>query len=317
MLQGKTRLSLWGALLTVTCILQCKPTARTQVQSIAHTRAPTVLWLAGDTHFGDSHSPLFSQHPESLNGAIGIVNLEGPVRAAATDVSEQHLRTSAHALQTLIAAGVQVVSIANNHRLDDGVEGYTETQRLIRSAGLRVAGVDPAPTVLHTPNGTVGILALDLSSQDPIDPNTITAQVARSKRECDWTVVAFHTSGAALYRPSERLRLAAESALTAGASIVVAHGTHTVAPVERRNNAVIAWGLGNLLFNCDCSLETEGIVLRVELRAGQPIGAAVIPIQAGIHGQSAQVAGPEGANFALFAAMGGAPLVVDGGLGSF
>ena len=145
----------------------------------------------------------------------------------------------------------------------------------------------------------------------------ISAQVARSRRECDWTVVTFHTAGPALYRPSDRLRMAVDIALSAGASIVVAHGTHTVAPVERRNNAVVAWGLGNLLFNCDCSLETEGIVLRVELRSGQPITAAVIPIQAGIHGQSAQVGGPEGASFALFAAMGGAPLAVDGGLGSF
>jgi poly-gamma-glutamate capsule biosynthesis protein CapA/YwtB (metallophosphatase superfamily) len=210
-----------------------------------------------------------------------------------------------------------VVTIANNHIHDDGADGVATTQTLCTAAGLAVVGPQLQPHFLPTDNGTVAFIAADLSQPQPAPLGEIAAAVSAAKHNSAWVVVSFHTAGPALYRPSAVLRSAADRVLAAGASIVVAHGSHTVAPVERRAEAVVAWGLGNLVFNCDCSIETEGMLLRVELTAGQPIRASVIPLQAGVAGASAVVYGPEGASFALFAAMGGATLQVDAGLGSF
>jgi poly-gamma-glutamate capsule biosynthesis protein CapA/YwtB (metallophosphatase superfamily) len=66
-----------------------------------------------------------------------------------------------------------------------------------------------------------------------------------------------------------------------------AHGTHAIGPVERRGQTVIAWGLGNLAFACDCTREAEGLILRVALTP-QRTSARVIPITAGLGGRSAR-----------------------------
>jgi poly-gamma-glutamate capsule biosynthesis protein CapA/YwtB (metallophosphatase superfamily) len=105
-------------------------------------------------------------------------------------------------------------------------------------------------------------------------------------------------------------------ALAAGARVVAAHGTHAVAPVERRGEAVIAWGLGNLLFSCECSRETEGVVLRVAL-AGERTDASVIPIEAGLDGAPAQIAGERGATLELLEAIGSPALRREGAAGAF
>ena len=54
--------------------------------------------------------------------------------------------------------------------------------------------------------------------------------------------------------------------------------------MERRGQTVIAWGLGNLAFACDCTRESEGIVLELELVSGE---ARVRPIHAGLLGAPA------------------------------
>jgi poly-gamma-glutamate capsule biosynthesis protein CapA/YwtB (metallophosphatase superfamily) len=118
-------------------------------------------------------------------------------------------------------------------------------------------------------------------------------------------VLSLHVSAPPLYTPPpEVLRAAVDDAVAAGVSVVVAHGTHTVAPIEQRGGTVIAWGLGNAVFSCRCSRETEGLLLRVTVTGEGEVRAGFVPLEAGMDGAAATVLGPEGASFELMRALG-------------
>ena len=253
---------------------------------------PIALWFGGDAHFGAAKSnPLqsLSGHlPGHIKEAVGIVNLEGPIRLPAETVSEKErlrLFNSPRSLLYLKSAGIAVASVANNHQEDAGEQGKRETEELFRRQGiLPVGGADPS-AVIERGGFRIVVAAYDLSEGVPENLGT---ELEQARSQGDLMAVAFHVTGPPLYLPTKELKLAVETALVAGADIVVSHGTHAVGPVERRGNRVIAWGLGNLVFECDCTEEREAILLYLTLNpkdTRNPIASAcVIPIEAGLQG---------------------------------
>jgi poly-gamma-glutamate capsule biosynthesis protein CapA/YwtB (metallophosphatase superfamily) len=119
------------------------------------------------------------------------------------------------------------------------------------------------------------------------------------------------------YLPRPELKSAVKIALEAGPKIVVAHGTHAIGPVERRGKIVVAWGLGNLVFACDCTNEREGLLLEVSLRGGEVESASIIPIEAGLKGDPARLSSDPNGVFDLLEGIGGTQLVRNGPSATF
>jgi hypothetical protein len=89
--------------------------------------------------------------------------------------------------------------------------------------------------------------------------------------------------------------------------------------VERVGQAVVAYGLGNLLFDCTCTSSKEGLLLQLELFPDGSTGATVFPVEAGLQGAPARhLLGEEG-DRALdkLEGLGGAPLVRGEGRATF
>lgn len=278
----------------------------------AHGPAPAAaLWLGGDVHLGDGAAPLFEPAPPPLVGAAGVVNLEGPVgRAPAGPAGpggsiggappergpdgRLRLRNDPAALPPLRAAGVVACGVANNHAGDLGPSGAAQTAAALRRADLVPVGGAAGPALLRLGALRVAVTAHDLGAgAEPLAPADLAALEAewrRARARADALVVTLHTTGPPSYLPGPRLVLAAERALRAGAAVVAAHGSHSIGKVERRGAALIAWGLGNLRFSCDCTDEPDGLVLRVDLGSGGVRSAAVLPIEAGLRGRPARAA---------------------------
>src|SRR5439155_11339 len=91
-------------------------------------------------------------------------------------------------------------------------------------------------------------------------------------------------TGSLLPAPEQR-RLAARL-VDAGATAVLGHGPHTLQGIERRGRAVIAYSLGNLAFSCACTEVSDAYVLRFRIRDGGAEDIQVIPIRAGVHGET-------------------------------
>ena len=254
----------------------------TLLNFVACSAPGVTLWLGGDVHLGDGGAPVLFHE-----GGIGIVNLEGPVGAA---VDPPRLHNAATALPQLRDAGVRVVGVVNNHAGD-----FPGDLDAIASAGLVPAGM----AILEEGGLRIVVTAHDLPHEG------LASELRDAKARGDVLVSTFHVTGPPSYLPRPELEQAVAIALAAGADVIAAHGTHVVGPVERRDGAVIAWGLGNLAFQCRCTDETDAILLRVHL---PDLRAEIVPIEAGLNGRPARLSpDPEGV-FRLLEAIGSTPL---------
>ena len=279
----------------------------------ARDDASAELWFGGDVHLGD-HAAALGPVRAAVEGAHGIVNLEGPTGEGAAASTEERLVNSAPRLAGLASAGIRVVGIANNHAQDLGTDGPAHTADAARKAGLLPSGGPAGAAVLDAHGVRIVVTAHDL--RDGV-PAHLAADLDAARLAGDALVATFHVTGPPSYLPRKELRDAVAIALTAGARVVTAHGTHTIGPVERRGDAVIAWGLGNLLFACACSRETDGAVLRVSIPRRGPIRATIIPVRAGLGGAPAQIEPDAKLAFDLFDALGSTPLRRDHDRASF
>lgn len=262
--------------------------------------APRALWFGGDVHLGVGGAERLAAVHAAMGPAVGVVNLEGPIGTehAARAASEAALINGPQAPAALAAAGIAAAGIANNHARDPGGGA---TAALLEAAGVKAFGV----TTLRLGGLDVVLTAHDLTNGVPPD---LATELAAGRARGDVLVATFHVTGPPLLLPRPELRAAVDLALAAGATIVTAHGTHAFATVERRGDAIVAWGLGNLTFACGCTDEADGLVLRVELDArGKVARAEAIPIDAGLRGANARPAADPKLPLDLLESLGATP----------
>ncbi|MBI5481423.1 MAG: CapA family protein [Deltaproteobacteria bacterium] len=297
------------------------------------------LWFGGDVHLGARGEGVLAALPGLTGGEPVVVNLEGPVGDGAASAAPERLVNAVGVPALLAKAGVRVAGVENNHALDIGEAGREATKQALNAAGVTPSGpvrrtVWPArpPTDGQQGAGGGGSL-LELAEAPPSHAETallrvgalplavVSIDLARgipahhvfelraALPPSGALVVAFHVTGPLSYLPTGELELAVEFALQAGATVIVAHGTHAPARVERRGRAVIAWGLGNLAFDCPCTDERDGLLLRVELAAdGAVTRATVVPVDAGLHGAPLRPAANAGLALDLLESLESSPL---------
>ena len=255
----------------------------------AERRTAAAVWLGGDVHLGARGSSDLSAITAMMGGAAGVVNLEGPVVPGAagshTEDGRVFLANPADAGERLRAAGVVAASVANNHAADAGADGEEATIRSLRQGHVTPIGGSAGAATIELPGATFRFAAHTVGEAG------LAATLGTELAGEGPRVVAFHTEDRPSYLPYPATESAVDAAIAAGADVVVVHGSHRVGAVERRGNAVIAWGLGNLVFDCPCTRDTEGLVLRIELSPGYP--ASILPIRAGLDGEPA-VPAPDG-----------------------
>ena len=276
---------------------------------------PVEVWLGGDVNLGDGGRGQLNDIAGIVQGAAGIVNLEGPAGNRPTGTSRKlHLWNSPDALGELRGLNVKVAGIANNHSGDAGDSGPLRSAEILRTSGILPTGGPAGPATLEIGGIKIVVTAHDLTRGVP---PALAADLQKARSTADFLIATFHVTGPASYLPRPELRRAVEIAYNAGATVIAAHGTHAVGPVERREHAVIAWGLGNVAFACDCTQEREAILLRVKLTKSGVAGAEVVPIDAGLNGARATAAADPKSIFDLLEAIGSSKLQRHGPSASF
>lgn len=273
------------------------------------------LWLGGDVNLGDGGRGQLNGISGIVQGGVGIVNLEGPV-AQRGQLKAHGLRlwNAPSVLKEISALNVQVAGIANNHSADAGPLGTQRTVQQLLAHGIFPVGKPGGAVIIQVHGIVIAVTAHDLTRGVPANLAQELASarrlgvVAGVVRPVDILVATFHVTGPPSYLPRPELRRAVEIAYRAGAQVIVAHGTHALGPVERRDHVVIAWGLGNLAFACDCTNEQDALLLRIRVTRGKAIHAEVIPIQAGTNGTPAKASSDAAGIFDLLEAIGSSKL---------
>ncbi len=288
------------------------------------------LAFAGDLHFqlhlaallGDG-SPGLGPMSRVLGDAdVAMVNLEsaiterGTLEAKELEVPEDryYYRASPAALDFLAEAGVDVVTMANNHAADYGPQGLADTLRAVRTGPVAVVGVGRDRRTAFTPyrvsvRGTeLAFLAADASPREgssgvweagPSTPGIAAARsggprvlldaVRAASRDADVVVVYLHWGQEGRACPTPMQRTAASALSRAGADVVVGSHAHVLLGSGWLDDTYVSYGLGNFLWYHDHEPQTG--VLRLRIEDGEVVGDAWSPAEIQLWGRPMPVLG--------------------------
>src|SRR5262249_12288588 len=125
------------------------------------------LWLGGDVNLGDGGKGQLQGIAGMVQGASGIVNLEGPVAGPQPTKDRLRLGNAPSALSELSALKIRVAGIANNHADDAGWAGPEQTAKYVYASGLLPAGGRAGPAFFGLNGLVIAVTAHDLSQGVP------------------------------------------------------------------------------------------------------------------------------------------------------
>jgi poly-gamma-glutamate synthesis protein (capsule biosynthesis protein) len=222
--------------------------------------------------------------PSGQPPVFRLINLESPLTNARQIGQGYDLRAPPAAVAALHKAGIDAVSLANNHALDAGPEGMRETVDVLSAAGIAAwteqATIVPWVTsrrLGRTPGPVCAGLAFD-DSVRPLDLPAAAGAVSEAARLADVVIVSIHWGGEYQAAPSTRQQAIARALAEAGADVIAGHGPHVLQRVEWVDQTLVAYSLGNFLFDQpypeDCRW---GAILRVTLRGGRAMAVEIVP----------------------------------------
>lgn len=307
---------------------------------------PVTIAVAGDVHFEGALRERLDQPATALSPAtaalaaadLAIVNLETSVGTGGRpDPSKRYtFQAPPTALAALSAAGIDAVTMANNHALDfgrdplpglfdaidaaaaadpplavvgigaDAAAAYRPARlevdgTVVATIGATVAAADPTAD----PTGQWAATARAPGTADAMDPARLLRTVRRADRSADIVVVYLHWGVQGERCPSDLQRSLAADLVEAGADVVVGSHAHRLQGDGRLGDGYVAYGLGNYAWYTQASEATSvtGVLTLTVRPAPSRAGRARVtdavwePARIGADGLPKPMEGPAVADF--------------------
>jgi poly-gamma-glutamate capsule biosynthesis protein CapA/YwtB (metallophosphatase superfamily) len=245
---------------------------------------------------------VFSQvRPLFQNADIGFVNLESPVslRGTRNTLKSITFRSPPALVEGLAAAHINVVSLANNHALDYGPVALADTISYLDASGIAHSGAGAnlaaarAPALLTTPAGNVAVLAFtDIIpagfaatatgagvSPNASDRTAMLSAIRAAAREARYVIVSFHWGIEYSGQVNAEQRSLAHAAIDAGAGLVLGAHPHVLQGLEVYRGKLIAYSLGNFVFDDHDEPIGETVVLQVKVPASGEPSFTCVPVR--------------------------------------
>jgi len=237
-----------------------------------------------------------------LRGAdVAVGNLECALTARSQPIPHKLYLFRAHPRHVagLVQAGFDVLILGNNHTSDYGQAGLDETVTTLRDHGLAYVGAGSSaeeacrPLFLEVKGVRLAFLSYAMSSfkqvpwEMPPDTHVAYAEVSaiqeavrQARQQADVVILNLHAGIEYARSPSEEQRTLAYAAADAGADLVIGHEPHVVQDAEVRGHCLIAWSLGDFVFDISAvDAARDGVILRALLAADGLRSAELIPVR--------------------------------------
>jgi poly-gamma-glutamate synthesis protein (capsule biosynthesis protein) len=267
--------------------------------------SPTVtLALLGDVMLGRTVRPSAETFvflaPELQAADLALANLESPLTTSTVQTGSAYaLCAPPERVRYLVSAGLDLLSLANNHRLDCGAVGLDETRSTLQTAGLGWLGPGPEPVYREIHGLKLAFVALD-ATESEFSIETA-AEAVRSARAAGAVVIVSIHWGAE-YQPAVspgQKQIAARLA-QAGAALIWGHHPHVLQPAAWIGQTLVLYSLGNALFD-QAGLENtrQSALVLVTLNANGPEELRTIPFVIDLQASRLQAAGAAAAGSIL------------------
>ena len=217
-----------------------------------------------------------------------FANLESQISDKGYNVGSIYsFRADPASLEGLVFAGIDVVSVTNNHSFDYTKAAFSDSLLRLQAADIAYTGggqniAEAREPVIKDIQGTrIGFLAYSsfggaswqatqnqsgILFMDENNLDQLQIDIQRAKQKADILVVSIHAGNEYQKYPTAFQQEFGRKAIDAGADLVIGHHPHVTQPLEQYKNGWIAYSLGNFIFDQAFSAETmQGAILQVTL----------------------------------------------------
>ncbi len=252
---------------------------------------------------GDNY-PFEKVAPYLRAADITFGNLESPLSDRGTPMPGKGIQFRARPEMAfrLDDAGFDVLSLGNNHSFDYDEPAFLDTMESLRRVGIEPVGggtniAEARKPVIIEKNGIkVGFLAYTIyadiyfdaqyrrafqatagqSGVVPLQQDLILEDLALLKPQVDISILSLHWGTEYNVIPDPSQRDLARALVEGGADVILGHHPHVIQGLEKYQGSLIAYSLGNFIFDQNQSVKTrQGLMLQLELTRDR-VGAVVV-----------------------------------------
>jgi poly-gamma-glutamate synthesis protein (capsule biosynthesis protein) len=215
-----------------------------------------------------------------------FTNLECPITDFKTPIKKTGppLKTNTKAVEFLKSAGINYVTLANNHIMDYGNIGLEDTLQSLKAKKINYLGAGASfeeaskPMVIEQNGLKIAILNFaenewsttlnDSPGASPINPVRNYKSIQRARKIVEKVIVISHGGHEMFSYPSPRMKELFRFYVDAGADAVLNHHTHCISGFEIYNKAPIFYSLGNFLFDNKTfrnNIWNEGMAVKLKI----------------------------------------------------
>ncbi len=156
-------------------------------------------------------------------------------------------------MQELHNAGIDVLSLANNHALDYGPQSYENTLSVCSQYGISCFGhpltvTSSSTSIKKVGDTTIGFLFMHTLFTEP-DLDALQAVVTELKQKSDFQIVFVHWGNEYELLHSYKEEGLAHLLIDNGIDAVIGHHPHVIQDIEIYNDKPIFYSLGNFIFD--------------------------------------------------------------------
>jgi poly-gamma-glutamate synthesis protein (capsule biosynthesis protein) len=166
--------------------------------------------------------------------------------------------------------GFNIVSLANNHVMDLGIDGLKSTIKIIEDNGIQHCGAGmnseeaSRPAIIENEGYKIAVFAycmygnkwlghVELAAKgqggvNPLHMDHVIADIKEAKRKYDFVIVMPHWGREYRYEPLPECVQMAKQMIEAGADAVLGSHPHQIQPMIKYKKGYICFSMGNFLF---------------------------------------------------------------------
>lgn len=198
---------------------------------------------------------------------IAVTNLESPLTDHNVPIEKTGpaIKASKKSIEALSYGGFNLVTLANNHIMDFGDRGLTDTLDLCNANKIDYVGAGmsnaEASRTLYLESKGKKLAFINFAENEwsnthdarpganPLNPVANFYAIAEARKNADFVFVVVHGGHEMYSLPSPKMKETYRFFVDAGASAVIGHHTHSYSGYELYNGSPIFYSLGNFIFD--------------------------------------------------------------------
>jgi len=303
------------------------PSATIEPTAAPVPSGPATITIAavGDIHFDrrvkqliaarGGAEPLEEVAAQLAAADITVGNLESPLstRGTKNEAKDYTFRGDPRGAEGLALAGFDFLALGNNHVLDYGPDALADTIDLLDEKGIGHSGAGMDKTQAWTPavRDIDGTTVAFLSFSHILPPGFVAGSsraglaqgrnnmdavedaIRQADAEYDYVLVSFHWGVENEDDANGDQVKDAHRAIDAGADMVLSHHPHVIQAVEYYRGKLIAYSLGDFVFDHYSRKTGEAFVLEAELGPNGVANVTATPVYLDENGKPEYVTGAE------------------------